>query len=409
MSDIDSMRSDSKRKISEKDEKHKRSGSSSKDRESSSDKSRNNYSKARRTSNLDSVRYDDRRKISETDEKSNDLKSDRSRQENVSEAKSDESKKREFLEKYNYDYSGRSKHNTKSISQKSNSTSKKYDHSKSKKLELDKFKKPSKDSNGSKKSSSKDVGRKLDIRKSSDRRELRRECRQRKYSIPLKKLNEKEIRRWEEGRIPSKFKIPKDYKRIEKRSLINTGEDKFSQQLSSISSKPLAKFKIPKKVEPKNFEEKIKSNYKVELNANVEKEIKSNYRFAERRLDLESAQNDKVQPKLKGILKNTNQNSVSFSSTDSTHAPTFKIPKIPQRNASSNLTERLLEIANSNPTIKPKQNSLNQLRNRKNLGEYMQERHAMQHSKFYRFTFFSQYKYICSYNVERQSFEVSAL
>ena len=313
------------------------------------------------------------------------------------------------MEKYNYDYSGRSKHNTKSISQKSNSTSKKDDHSKSKKLEVEKFKKPSKDSNGSKKSSSKDVGRKLDIRKSSDRRELRRECRQRKYSIPLKKLNEKEIRRWEEGRIPSKFKIPKDYKRIEKRSLINTGEDKFSQQLSSISSKPLAKFKIPKKVEPKNFEEKIKSNYKVELNANVEKEIKSNYRFAERRLDLESAQNDKVQPKLKGILKNTNQNSVSFSSTDSTHAPTFKIPKIPQRNASSNLTERLLEIANSNPTIKPKQNSLNQLRNRKNLGEYMQERHAMQHSKFYRFTFFSQYKYICSYNVERQSFEVSAL
>ena len=349
MQDTDSLKSNSKRKISEKHEKHhKSSGSSSKDRESSDDKS---FSQ----------------KSNSTSKKDDHSKSDRSRQENVSEAKSDESKKREFLEKYNYDYSGRSKLNTKS-----------------KKMEVDKFKKPSKDSNGSKKSSSKDVGRKLDIRKSSDRRELRRECRQRKYSIPLKKLNEKEIRRWEEGRIPSKFKIPKDYKRIEKRSLINTGEDKFSKQLSGISSKPLAKFKIPKKVEPKNFEEKIKSNYKVELNVNVEKEIKSNYSFAERRLDLESAQNDKVQPKLKGILKNknTNQNSVSFSSTDSTHPPKFKIPKIPQRNA-SNQIERLLEIANSNSTIKPKQNSLNQLRNRTNLGDYMQERHAMQHSKFY--------------------------
>ena len=202
----------------------------------------------------------------------------------------------------------------------------------------------------------------------------------------LATLLKKRPRKWKVNKKSENLQceIPKDYKRIEKRSLINTGEDKFSKQLSGISSKPLAKFKIPKKVEPKNFEEKIKSNYKVELNVNVEKEIKSNYSFAERRLDLESAQNDKVQPKLKGILKNTNtnQNSGSFSSTDSTHPPKFKIPKIPQRNA-SNQIERLLEIANSNSTIKPKQNSLNQLRNRKNLGEYMQERHAMQHSKFY--------------------------
>ena len=197
----------------------------------------------------------------------------------------------------------------------------------------------------------KNVKRKLDINKSSDRRELRKECRKRKLSIILKKLEKDDIRRCQEGRIPPKFRLPKDDKKVEKKKIIDTGEDSFSKHLAGISSNPLSKFKIPKKIPKKE-------------NFDLKKELNQMSSFS------------------------TKQKTVRFASTDSSDDSKFKIPKnpVPKREAAfskarTNLSNQPNQRVRFDPRDKTNEKSSYDLKNRKNLGEYMQEKQVMQQSK----------------------------
>ena len=214
--------------------------------------------------------------------------------------------------------------------------------------------------------------------RNSEKRALRKECRNRKVSVLLERLSKIEIKKWRRRSKPFKkpeswqnlssnqaklFSKEKKHKTIDKSNWVfgylNTREDKFAKELAkSEAKKMLPNFKIPKK----QSENQEKSNHITTPISNFKIPKKSN--------------EDKIKEKhlTKEIKKD---NSV------------FKIPKTPKMGPASKMKKNgfATDKTSSYPLGRDKKkNDGLSSKNKRKMGDYFKEKNlnqSLHHSKLF--------------------------